>query len=100
MLPALVMRGRAPAAGAGAFQSDAVDESIEAQIEIKPSLLPIGDDIQACGHLIMNGDNRSVLLKFGDVSGAKLIETSGREFQPCGKRITADNSGAQGDRLH
>ena len=99
-LPALIVGGRPETARRRALQLDALEESVERQVEIEPRLLAVGDDVEPGGELIVERAHHRVVLRFGDVGGAEAVEVRGRELQPAGKRIAADDGGAQGALLH
>jgi dihydropteroate synthase len=96
----LVVGGRTESARRRGFEIDAVDEAIKGEVEIEPGLFAICDDIEPGVELIVEGDEHCIVDKFLTVSGAELVEMSGSELQPAGKRIAADDSGAQRMRLH
>ena len=95
MLATLIMRGRSKASRTGWFKRDALDEAVEAQIEVKPRLLAIRDDIQPGGDLILNRHLRRIVLHFRDVGRPKAAEVLRGKFKPAWKRITANDGGAE-----
>ena len=96
----LVMRRWPKAPRTGRFERDAFNETVEGQIEIKPRLLAIRDDIQPGGDLILNGHLRRIILHFRNVSAAEFGEVPCREFEPARERVTADDGGAERLGLH
>src|SRR5580765_2557086 len=96
MFPSLIVSWRTEPASRGGFQLDPFDESIERKIEVQARLFAVSDHIKACLNLVMNGDDDRVLLKFGLVGVAKFLQVLTRELEPARKRITSNDSGAQG----
>ena len=95
MFAALVVAGRAEAAGRLWLGTDALEKTIEGQVEIKASLFAIGNNIETRSGLIVNGSNDGVVLEFFDVVGAEVAQVRGGELKPRGKRITADDGSAE-----
>src|SRR5436190_239766 len=74
--------------------------SVEREVEIEPRLLPVGDDVQSRGSLVMNGGQDGVVLQFSAVGLAELLQMRTGQFQPARKRITADDGGPEGVLFH
>jgi len=91
VLAALVVCGRAEAPRRGAFQLDAFEVAVEGEVEIEARLFAVGDDVEACAHLVVDGRDDGVFLHFGDVGAAKLAEVAGGELEPAGKGVAADD---------
>src|SRR5581483_11705365 len=97
---ALIVGRRSEPARRRAFQLDAFDVSVKGEIEVQAGLLAIGDDVESGGQLVMQCGNHRVILKFGAVSFAELVQMLTTKLQPARKRITADNAGAQRIFVH
>src|SRR6185369_6346900 len=72
----------------------------EREIEIEAGLLAIGHDIKAGGDLIVECANDGVVLHLGEVFFAKGVQILAGLLQPGGKRIAADDGGAEWAGLH
>jgi hypothetical protein len=96
MFSALIVSGRSESAQRRAFQFDALEISVEGEIEIEARLLAIRDHIQAIGHLVVNGGDDGIFLKFRAVSLAELVKVGASEFEPTGKWVAPDDGGAEG----
>jgi hypothetical protein len=70
-------------------------KSVKRQIEIQPRLFAVGDDVQSGRRLIVNGREDGVFLQLRAIGLAELIEMLAGEFQPAGKRVTANDCGSQ-----
>lgn len=97
---ALVVRGRAEAAWRSGFEFDAFEESVEGKVEVQAGLLAVGDDVEAGVELIGDSDADGVIDEFGAVGFAELREVLDGELKPSGKRVTADDGGAERARIH
>jgi hypothetical protein len=97
---ALVMRGRTKSARRSIFEFNALKIAVEGEIEIEARLFAIGDDIEAGSHLVMDGGDDGVFLKFGAIGFADLVEVRAGEFEPTGERVTADDRGPKRKLFH
>ena len=97
---ALVVGGRAEAPRRGGFEFDALDVAIEREVEIEAGLFAIGDDIEAGGELVVERGDDGIVLDLGAVGGTEAVEVGGGEFEPRGKRVAADDGGAEWIGLH
>ena len=76
MLPPLIVSGWSKASWRRRFEIDALQEPIERQIKIKPSLLAIRDHVQTAAGLIMNRSDRRILLhllNIGTTEGIQML---------------------------
>ncbi len=97
MLAALIVSRRPEPPCGRAFHLETVEMAVERQIEIEPRLLAVSHDVQACGHLVVHGGHHGVVLQLGAIVGTELVQMLGRELEPAGKRITADDGGPEVD---
>jgi hypothetical protein len=63
-------------------------------------LFAIGDDIEACAELVLDGDGAGIVLEFLDVVAAEGVEVRDGVFEPCWERIGTDDRVAERDGLH
>lgn len=96
----LVVGGRAEASLGRGFELDALEVTIEGEIEIEAGLFAVGDDIEASLELIMNSDRDGVVYGFIAIGVTELVEVDRGELEPAGKRITSDDGGTKWARLH
>src|SRR5206468_10329958 len=91
VLAALVVRRRTEAAGRSGFHLDTFEEPIEAEIEVEPRLLAVGDDIEPGIDLVANGDRHGIIDQLRTVGLAEHVEVRGGKLQPAWKRVAADD---------
>ena len=96
----LVVGGRTESPWGRGFELDALDVAVKREIEIEAGLLAIGDDIQPCGQLVVKRGDDGIVLNLCAVGRAEFFEVGGGEFKPGGKRIAADDGGAEWIGLH
>ena len=94
VLRALVVRGRSEPARRLALL-DPVDEAVEAEVEVEPGLLAVGDRVEPGGDLVVHGRDDGVLLQLGDVVGPEFAEVRGGMLEPAGQRVAADHGRAE-----
>jgi hypothetical protein len=94
----LIVSGRSEASQRRTLEFDALKITVKGEIEVESSLLAVGDDIKTGRHLVVNGSDDCVFLKFRAVGFAELIEVVAGEFEPAGEWIAADDGGAEGHR--
>jgi hypothetical protein len=97
---ALVVRGRAKPAGWRRFKFDALQETVEGEVEIEPGLLAVRDDVETGFHLVVQGGDHGVINHFLAVGLTELVEVTAGELEPARERVAADHGRAQGLRLH
>jgi hypothetical protein len=95
VLAALVVRWGAELAGRGGFKLNALDESVKGEIEIKPRLLAVGDDVETSIQLVAHCDRYGIVDQFRAIRFAKLSKVLNGELKPPGKWVAANDRGAQ-----
>jgi len=95
MFSTLIVSGRSEAPQGGAFEFDALEISVEGKVEIETRLFAVRDDIETRGHLVMDGGDDRIFLKFSAIGLAELIEVTASEFEPTGKWVAADDGSAE-----
>ena len=58
---ALVVGGRAEVAGGGALEFDALDETVEGEVEVKAGLFAVGDDVETGVELVAERGGHGVV---------------------------------------
>ena len=82
------------------FQLDALNVAVKGKIEIQARLLPIADDIQPGGELIVYRANHCVVLNLSEIILPKQRQILAGMFEPGWKRIAADDGSTKWTRLH
>ena len=70
-------------AGAGLALLDALEEAVEAEVEVEPSLLAVRDRAEPGGHLVVHRRNDRVLLQLGDVVRPEVGQVRGGVLEPA-----------------
>ena len=96
----LVVRGWTEATWRFRLQIDSLQVAVKGQIEIETRLLTVGQHIQAGRMLIMDSSDNGVTLCFSDIGSTELIQMIAGKTEPTRKRITANHSCSQRNRLH
>jgi hypothetical protein len=94
MTRALVVRRRPEQPRRGALL-DSVEEPVEAEVEVEPGLLSVGDRVEPCGNLVVNGSDHGVLLQLRHVVGTEVVEVRSRVFEPAREGIAPDHGRSQ-----
>ena len=95
VLAALIVRWRTETPRRQGRGIQSFKPSVERQIEVVPALLPVGNHVQACCELVVDGDDNCVRPQFLDICLTELVKVCRRELQPSRKRITPDYGGLQ-----
>ena len=77
------------------FELYAFDVTIEREIKIEPRLFSIGDNIETCRYLVVNGCDYGIVLEFCTVGSAELIEVSTGKLKPTGEWVAANDRRAE-----
>ena len=94
VLRALVVRGRTEEPLWLALL-DPLEEAVEAEVEVEPSLLAVRDHVETRGDLVVDGCDHRVLLELGCVVRPELVQVFGGVFEPAGKGVAPDHGRSQ-----
>ena len=100
VLAALVVGGRAKLPRRRRLQLEALDVTVERQIEIEPRLLAIRDDVEPRLDLIVHRRDHGIVLDLAHIGATKDFEVLAGELEPAGKRVAPDDGAAKGTRFH